>query len=145
MIRAMWLFGPFNNCIFHWRGAANEGKVPLESLENEFLPKLFSGSMNKVRREMEIEGNIVVRAHLQDRALTICMHKGFLMVADADSHLDLEAVKDRLGRSISDGIIEDPLAFGQLCDSDTPAKAKLMARFQSILESQYGKRPSSPR
>jgi hypothetical protein len=140
MIRAMWLFGPFNKCIFYWTDATDRGRVPQGTVEKEFLGELLSGSMRNLRRETEIEESLTQRAQFQGLALTFCIHKGFLMVIDAESDLDLQAIQTRLKRSISDAMNEEPLAFSELLSNyDLPAKIKLRTRLEGILESQHRK------
>jgi hypothetical protein len=139
-IRAMWLFGPFNKCIFHWIDEIKKGKDSLERVEKEFLSGLLSASMKRFGREAEMEENLPRRVQFQDVTLTIYMHKGFLAVLDAESDGDFETIEPQLRRSISDAINEDPLGFGQLLsDYDMPGRSKLGNRLQSILESQHRK------
>ena len=137
MIRSMWLFGPFNKCIFHWKGAVDNGSVPVEPVEKDFLTGLLSNSMKRRLREMKMEENLCRREPFNDLTLTLCLHKGFLMVLDAESDRDLDVIELQLRRSISDAINEEPLAFGQLLsDCDMPGKIKLVNRLRSILETQ---------
>jgi hypothetical protein len=134
----MWLFGPFNKCIFSWTGAVDNSTVPVETADQDFLTGLLSNSMKRILREMKMDENSCRRERFQDLTLTLCLHKGFLMVLDAESDRDLDVIEPELRKSISDAINEEPLAFGQLLsDYDMPGRNKLVTRLRSVLETQH--------
>jgi hypothetical protein len=137
MIRSMWLFGPFNKIIFWWMGAVDCDTLSLRVVEKDFLSGLISNYLDSFRSEMCMENDLCRKIQFQNLPLTICMHKGFLMVLDAESDRDLDAIELQLRKVISDAVDEEPLAFGQLLsDYDMPGRIKLGTRLRGILESQ---------
>jgi hypothetical protein len=139
MIRAFCLLDSSNRCIFHWVGNATAGADWFEKLGKE----LSTGQLPKVIRDFVRAASLgddkARLVELGGYHLTLRIHRGFLIVADADSEDNYSKTMPVLLAEVDHVISEDPLCLSELLSGiDTPGKSKLISQIVNILQYQEG-------
>lgn len=137
MIRAFSLLDSSNRCIFHWAGSTSIRSGWFEKMRMELSagqpPKPIMDFVRAVSLGNENEG----RVELEGYSLTLCFHRGFLIVADVESWDNYRKTMPTLLAEMDRVISEDPLSLGELLSGiDTPGRSKMINRISAILEYQ---------
>jgi hypothetical protein len=137
MIRAFCLIDSSNRCIFHWASNATESADWFERLRKE----LSAGQLPKVIKDFVRAANLgdekARLVELEGYHLTLQIHRGFLIVADASSEDNYSKTMPMLLAEVDRAVTEDPLSLSELLsDIDTPGRSRLIGQISTILQYQ---------
>jgi hypothetical protein len=69
--------------------------------------------------------------------LTLQIHRGFLILADASAENNYKKTMPMLLAEVDRAVAEDPLSLSELlCDIDTPGRSRLISQISTILQYQ---------
>jgi hypothetical protein len=137
LIRALWLFDPFGARVLRWVHDTYWKADRLQMVEDGFLSDPMAKAIRDFTRQVNLGEKSSETLSFGGRPLTLYAHKGFLMIAEADSKENLDPAIPSLSKALDDAIAEDPLSFSQLLSGyDMPGKKGLVKRLSTLLQSQ---------